>query len=105
LAAKNDPLLDIYLQDKEQYQLSKQFSIIASTTSNEIKADALDGLLRNAAWKGDPGSWEDSCKIALDGAMTTHLKTKTEKPKKTDKSKKNQASLHIFEKSSDDGGQ
>jgi HD superfamily phosphohydrolase len=77
LGVKSDPLLDLYLQEKPQYQLSKNFAQIAARTSNEIKSNALDGLLQEAAWDGRSENWEEACKIALDGAMTTQLKQTT----------------------------
>ena len=76
LEVKNDPLLDLYLQEKPQYRLSKEFAEKAANKTIEIKSNALDGLLREAAWDGQTETWEKACDMALDSAMETHLSKK-----------------------------
>lgn len=93
LGVKNDPLLDLYLQEKEQYKLSKKFVRITAEKSYNIKIDALDGVLLEAAWDGKTETWEEACKMSLDGAMTEHLHRKSEKKEKVTKPKKSGGNL------------
>jgi hypothetical protein len=97
MEVKNDPLLDLYLQDKQQYQRSREFVRIAAKTSNEVKSNALDGLLRQAAWDGLPESWEEASRTALDGAMTIQLEKPPYKKKGGAESKKAEDKLPLFE--------
>ena len=70
---KNDPLLDLYLQEKESYKLSKKYELIASDRLNKIKTNGFDGLLKAAAWGGQQESWEKESDMAVDNAMNKHL--------------------------------
>ena len=83
LKVRNDPLLDLYLEEKEVYTQSKEFVAKASKASIEIKSAALDGLLKEVAWDKKYGSWEEASERAIETAMGDHLSNKT-----TDKEEK-----------------
>lgn len=97
LGVRNDPLLETYLQEKEQYKLSKKYATHALEVSNDIKSAALNGLLQEVAWDGKSETWDKSCEVSLNTAMTIHLKESTRKEKKEELSKsKEQETNSLF---------
>ena len=96
MEVKNDPLLDLYLQDKPEYQRSREFVRIAAKRSNEVKSNALDGLLQQAAWDGRPESWEHASRTALDGAMMLQLERAPYKKEEGRESKEVEDKLPLF---------